>query len=252
MELGILGWQLLILITIVVAGRSRGIAVIFWVIWTAVQVFALPLSILQFGTIWLGHAIASALFPHPPSTTARTVPTPPVAKASDQAEVKPVRAKVALKAAPSRVVPSQVKTTLPVAVSKPHLNSGQILAAIPNAEGGVGTRWTMEPVKGAVDLSREEFLRRLQLLRSSSVQHSPMSVGRRDLQIGVDGSPPDYDDLSPGLVAYLESLSGISSAPDVAKVPRVGMCVVCADEHVGSVAGMRYCTDCGAFQGMVN
>jgi len=34
-------------------------------VWPSFQVAALPLIILQLGTSWLGHTIASALFPHP-------------------------------------------------------------------------------------------------------------------------------------------------------------------------------------------
>ncbi|WP_396617305.1 hypothetical protein ACHZ97_08380 [Lysobacter soli] len=54
----VLAWQIFIFASIGLAGRWRGWAIAFWGVWTIVQVGAIPLSILQFGTI----ALAAALF----------------------------------------------------------------------------------------------------------------------------------------------------------------------------------------------
>lgn len=54
---GILVWQAIIFFSIALGGRKRGWIVGFWVIWTIFQVFALWLSIIQFGTIWLAWTI---------------------------------------------------------------------------------------------------------------------------------------------------------------------------------------------------
>lgn len=67
----VLAWQALIFASIGLAGRWRGWVIAFWVAWTILQVFALPLSLLQFGTI----AVAAAMFR---SKTAAK-PSPPVA-----------------------------------------------------------------------------------------------------------------------------------------------------------------------------
>lgn len=67
----VLAWQALIFASIGLAGRWRGWVTAFWVAWTILQVFALPLSLIQFGTI----AVAAALFR---SKTAAK-PSPPVA-----------------------------------------------------------------------------------------------------------------------------------------------------------------------------
>lgn len=49
----VIGWQLVVFFSIALGGRYREGVVLFWVIWTLVQVFALWVSVLQFGTIWL-------------------------------------------------------------------------------------------------------------------------------------------------------------------------------------------------------
>jgi len=48
---GILAWQAIIFVSIALGGRKRGWIVGFWVVWTLLQVFALWLSVIQFGTI---------------------------------------------------------------------------------------------------------------------------------------------------------------------------------------------------------
>lgn len=56
-SLAVLGWQLLIFTTLVLAGSSRKTIAVLWVIWTIVQVFTLPLSIVQFATIYFGYTV---------------------------------------------------------------------------------------------------------------------------------------------------------------------------------------------------
>jgi len=56
--IAVIGWQIFIFITIVISGRKAGWASAFWVIWTLVQVYALPLSVIQFITIFIAYSIA--------------------------------------------------------------------------------------------------------------------------------------------------------------------------------------------------
>lgn len=58
MSMAILGWQVFIFFTIAISGKMAGWVSLFWVIWTLVQVYALPLSILQFLTILFAYSIA--------------------------------------------------------------------------------------------------------------------------------------------------------------------------------------------------
>lgn len=53
MIVAVLSWQAIIFLSIALSGRRRGLVLAFWVVWTLVQVFALWLSVVQFGTIWL-------------------------------------------------------------------------------------------------------------------------------------------------------------------------------------------------------
>jgi len=256
--MGILGWQLLILVTIVAAGRSRGIAVIFWVIWTAVQVFALPLSLLQFGTIWLGHTIASALFPHRPSSSDQMPlqvgkpATPPVAKAENTSPESGMDAKVVAEKAGATGSADPVRMSL-----------GELMRGINGGE--VKTRAlplpsTSQP-KDYAALFREAVK---QAKERADTQHSSTSGH-------------SADDLSESLVAYLESLdagesrkrdvsSGRSDARSSTRTrvdPGIAgalasdargsagcRCHTCAEESTRVVSGMRYCSDCGAFVGM--
>ncbi len=57
MTIAVLVWQAIISFSIALAGRARGWVVAFWVVWTIFQVFALWLSVVQFGTIWLAWSI---------------------------------------------------------------------------------------------------------------------------------------------------------------------------------------------------
>ena len=57
MSTAVLIWQAIIFVSIALGGRKRGWIVGFWVVWTILQVFALWLSVIQFGTIWLAWAI---------------------------------------------------------------------------------------------------------------------------------------------------------------------------------------------------
>jgi len=54
---GVLAWQAIIFFSIALGGKKRDWIVGFWVVWTIFQVFALWLSLLQFGTIWLAWSI---------------------------------------------------------------------------------------------------------------------------------------------------------------------------------------------------
>ena len=58
MGIAVIVWQLFIIATLAMSGKKRGLVAAFWVIWTLAQVYALPLSILQFGSIWLGFSLA--------------------------------------------------------------------------------------------------------------------------------------------------------------------------------------------------
>jgi len=60
MFIAVLFWQALIFISIALAGRRRGGVIAFWVVWTLFQVFALWLSVIQFGTILLAASLFGA------------------------------------------------------------------------------------------------------------------------------------------------------------------------------------------------
>jgi DNA helicase-4 len=53
----ILIWQAIIFLSIAFGGKKRSWIAGFWVVWTLLQVFALWLSVIQFGTIWLAWSI---------------------------------------------------------------------------------------------------------------------------------------------------------------------------------------------------
>lgn len=246
MGLGILGWQILILVTIVAAGRSRGIAVIFWVIWTAVRVFALPLSLLQFGTIWLGYLISRALFPDRASVaSAKPVPPSPAPKLESS--------KIVLSSAEPRQTPVDGVERQAWDPAKTRLVMQHLLKQLPSG-------------------SLEAHLDTLGGSRKGSPKTHEIKGGKL---AATDG--PSYGELSGSLVAYLESLDDTSKErgatassrrlihPDHVIFPsralnasresvaedRAGlMCEACADESTRVVSGLRYCSDCGAFLGM--
>lgn len=249
MGLGILGWQILILVTIVAAGRSRGIAVIFWVIWTAVQVFALPLSLLQFGTIWLGYLISRALFPDRASVaSAKPVPPSPVPAPKLESNSKIVQT-----AAPMRQEPVNGVERQAVNIAKSRLLMKALLKELPSG--------TLD----ARDISPGMFQAAVQKARERK-ERQPSAV-----------DAPSHGELSDSLVAYLESLDDTSKErgatasrrrlihPDDVIFPSraskassetetrnlaARMCQACADESTRVVSGLRYCSDCGAFLGM--
>lgn len=59
MSVAVIGWQLFIFFTIFISGRNRGWVAAFWALWTLIQVYALPLSIIQFLTIFYGYKLAA-------------------------------------------------------------------------------------------------------------------------------------------------------------------------------------------------
>lgn len=59
MSIAVLGWQVFIFLTIAFAGSGRGAVTAFWVVWTIIQVVALPLSIIQFLTIIFANSLFS-------------------------------------------------------------------------------------------------------------------------------------------------------------------------------------------------
>lgn len=58
MTIAIIGWQIFIFFTILVSGKKAGWMSLFWVVWTIVQVYGLPLSVIQFITIFVAYKIA--------------------------------------------------------------------------------------------------------------------------------------------------------------------------------------------------
>lgn len=92
----VLAWQAIILASIGLAGRWRWWVVAFWVVWTLIQVTALPLSVLQFATIGLGSWIFTPKSPktdHRPSTQAPIASDRPAAAAAslEHEPIKPER-----------------------------------------------------------------------------------------------------------------------------------------------------------------
>lgn len=64
MGIAVIVWQIFIFFTIFISGHKRGWVAAFWVIWTLVQVYALPLSIVQFFTIFLAFSLAKPSHKH--------------------------------------------------------------------------------------------------------------------------------------------------------------------------------------------
>lgn len=58
MSAAVIGWQIFIFVTIFISEGKRGWVAAFWVVWTLAQVYALPLSVIQFLTIYLGYKLA--------------------------------------------------------------------------------------------------------------------------------------------------------------------------------------------------
>lgn len=283
---GILGWQLLILITIIVAGRLRAIATVFWVIWTLVQVFALPLSILQFGTIWLGHTIASALFPRPAKSLDQK-PTMAVSKPEVPVSAVAVphnAGKEKISASTVNTGPTQAQTavansaTQSEAPSQPLKASGQQIIYTDSSVFVIG-----KPEQPKRDAAFEDFARRFRESQGhpqnfQKVLKSEYRFGdksrtrlndRRETEV-----PPEHGELSDSLMSYLESLNagateehmrevyeadseqGIATRLPLSSDTRAStamagtMCKACAMGNAQSVLGLRYCSDCGAFLGM--
>ncbi len=58
MSVAVIGWQVLIFLTIIFSGRARSTVIGFWVIWTVIQVGVFWLSAVQFLTIAAAYAIS--------------------------------------------------------------------------------------------------------------------------------------------------------------------------------------------------
>lgn len=71
---GILIWQTIIFLSIAFGGRHRGWVVGFWMVWTILQVFALWLSVIQFGTILLAWSLFGSKESPRPKPAERTEP----------------------------------------------------------------------------------------------------------------------------------------------------------------------------------
>ena len=272
MGLGIFGWQLLILITIVVAGRSRGIAVNFWVIWTLVQVAGFPLSILQFGTIWLGYTIAAALFPERPSDSVNA--SPPTSTISVPSGEKLQRANDLGPKKPS---------TLKAAHHPPSKSISEIL-------GSATAGFSFSPMPSDSTPAKVDGLARIQegveieevrrqirdLYRTPNVGVSvskgaaplaptsmPSSVraSASEMTAKRTSTPPVDPEISDSLLEHLEmhsrssvdrSLADSRSSDKILSGAQGAMCLKCDPKKSETVSGMRYCSNCGAFAGMTH
>lgn len=86
MSTAVIVWQLFIFLTLLFSGRNRGWVAAGWVAWTLIQVYGLPLSVLQFFTIFLGYKSAALLSRDRPQRTVRSRrATTPTAARSAQA-----------------------------------------------------------------------------------------------------------------------------------------------------------------------
>lgn len=63
MSIAVIGWQLIIFVTIVMSGKNRALVASFWVVWTILQIFSSPLNVLQYFTIFLAVKLSK---PKPP------------------------------------------------------------------------------------------------------------------------------------------------------------------------------------------
>lgn len=84
MTIAVLVWQAIIFFSIALAGKARGWVVAFWILWTILQVFALWLSVIQFGTIWLAWSLfAERKKPASPPPIPPAQRIPPLPKPAD-------------------------------------------------------------------------------------------------------------------------------------------------------------------------
>jgi hypothetical protein len=58
MSIALFVWQFFIFFTIFFSGKYRGWTSAFWFIWTLVQIYSIPLSIVQFFTILLAYMVS--------------------------------------------------------------------------------------------------------------------------------------------------------------------------------------------------
>ena len=78
MSIAVVVWQVFIFLTLIISGKKRGWVATFWVIWTLVQVYALPLSIIQFITIAVGFLVAKPRINRPISPAADITAAPAI------------------------------------------------------------------------------------------------------------------------------------------------------------------------------
>ena len=58
MTLAVIAWQIIIFVTIAFSGTKRGWITAAWTLWTFFQVVTLPLSIIQFATVFFAYQIS--------------------------------------------------------------------------------------------------------------------------------------------------------------------------------------------------
>ncbi|EMT5437092.1 UvrD-helicase domain-containing protein [Stenotrophomonas maltophilia] len=176
---GILAWQAIIFVSIALGGRKRGWIVGFWVVWTLLQVFALWLSVIQFGTIWLAWSIFGSK-----TSSAVSAPQPPKRDPAVEAErlAKQKREDDEFQEAHRQWI-GRVSGALGVGRWIPNGSVGRLLAKYPAPKHARKT-W-----KQAVGESTPEETLRLQFYKLNAQHLARQKIARKDFFATVEKNP---------------------------------------------------------------
>lgn len=176
---GILAWQAIIFVSIALGGRKRGWIVGFWVVWTLLQVFALWLSVIQFGTIWLAWSIFGSK-----TSSAVSAPQPPKRDPAVEAErlAKQKREDDEFQEAHRQWI-GRVSGALGAGRWIPNGSVGRLLAKYPAPKHARKT-W-----KQAVGESTPEQTLRLQFYKLNAQHLARQKIARKDFFATVEKNP---------------------------------------------------------------
>lgn len=176
---GILAWQAIIFVSIALGGRKRGWIVGFWVVWTLLQVFALWLSVIQFGTIWFAWSIFGSK-----TSSAVSAPQPPKLDPAVEAErlAKQKREDDEFQEAHRQWI-GRVSGALGAGRWIPNGSVGRLLAKYPAPKHARKT-W-----KQAVGESTPEETLRLQFYKLNAQHLARQKIARKDSFATVEKNP---------------------------------------------------------------
>lgn len=217
---GVLAWQAIIFVSIALGGRKRGWIVGFWVVWTLLQVFALWLSVIQFGTIWLAWSIFGSK-----TSSAVSAPQPPKLDPAVEAErlAKQKREDDEFQEAHRQWI-GRVSGALGAGRWIPNGSVGRLLAKYPAPKHARKT-W-----KQAVGESTPEETLRLQFYKLNAQHLARQKIARKDFFATVEKNPLTDEQIH-ACVCMDDAVMVVAADP-------VAMCAPVVFE-IGSAARMR-------------